>query len=90
MLIKYLPRPPRTVTVIFIVNTVTAVAAVVAGLYLFPMFSTGRTIPSVGSHVVAQQPKAGGVQQRPGGVAVRRSWREKGQVPHQTCRARGK
>jgi len=51
-------------------------------LCLFSVFSTGWSIPSVGSHVVAKQPKTGGVQQRQGGVAVRRGWREKGQVSH--------
>lgn len=53
------------------------------------LFSTGRSLPSFGSHVVAEQPEAGRVQQRPGGVAVRRDRREKGQVPHQACRTRG-
>jgi len=55
---------------------------VVKELCLLSVFLTGWSVPSVGSHVVAQQPKTGGVQQRQGGVAVRRSWREKGQVSH--------
>lgn len=49
----------------------------------------GRTEQSVGSHVVAEQPKVGRVQQRPGGVAVRRIRREKGQVSHKGRRTRG-
>jgi len=58
------------------------IVAAMQELCLFFLFSTGWPIPSVGSHVVAQQPKTGGVQQRQGGVAVRRGWREKGQVSH--------
>lgn len=50
---------------------------------------TGRSVPSVGGRVVAEQPEAGGLQQRSGSVAVRRGRREKGQVSHQALRARG-
>lgn len=47
-------------------------------------------MPGVGSRVVAEQPKAGRVQRGPGGDAVRRDGREKGQVSHQASRTRGK
>jgi len=49
------------------------------------MFDAGRTISSFGGSMVAQQPEAGGMQQRPGGVDIRRDRRKKGQISHQAC-----
>lgn len=72
------------ITIIYYYETATEryIEVAMKELCLFSVFSTGWSIPSVGSHVVTKQPKTGGVQQRQGGVAVRRGWREKGQVSH--------